>query len=211
MTGTVSLDAMKTLKCTRVYCMMVVSITKNIPYILKAIPIVKLTYEIICNGILNCLAVLFKGKFLTRAIISDNHKTNIRAFHHLSKAYPIFGKTNCIFNTHCSLQHIDLIFDTVHLIKNVRNNLLAARSFEVPQCKLTLAEKVHEFPSGGVYWACLHRVHEHDLQYCGKLRKAPKINFSVLHPRNNKLSVPLALAIFDPSKTTAIRSYFQKK
>ena len=59
---------------------MVVSITKSIPYVLKAIPIVKLSYEIICNGILNCLSLLSQGGFFTRAIISDNHKTNIKAF-----------------------------------------------------------------------------------------------------------------------------------
>ena len=58
-----------------------------------------------------------------------------------------------------------------------------------------------------MYWACLHRIHEHDLKECGKLRKAPKINFSVLHPGNNKQSVSLALAIIDPTTTTAISTY----
>ena len=166
----------------------------------------KLSYEIICNGILNCLSLLFQGGFFTRAIISDNHKTNIQAFKSLSKTYPIEGKSNCIINPHCHLQQVYLMFDTVHLIKNVRNNLLA-HSFEVPHCRLTLPETVHEFPAGGVYWACRHRVHEHDIKECGKLRKATKINYSVLHPGNKKLSVSLALAIFDPTTTTAISSY----
>ena len=65
---------------------------------------------------------------------------------------------------------------------------------------------MHEFPAGGVHCSCLQRAHEHDLKECGKLRKAPKINFPVLHPGNNKPSVPLALAIFYPT-TTAIISY----
>ena len=128
----------------------------------------------------------------------------------LSKAHPSNERSNCIINPHCHLQHIYLMFDTVHLIKNVRNNLLA-HSFEIPHCRLALPEKVHEFPPGSVHWACLHRVHEHDLKECGKLRKAPKINFSVLHPWNNKLSVSLALAIFDPTTTTAISSYHQEE
>ena len=167
-----------------VLCFMVVSITKSIPYVLKAISIVKLSYEIICNGILNCLSLLFQGGFFTRAIISDNHKSNIKLFQTLSKAHSINEKSYCIINPHCNLQHLYLIFDTVHLIKNVRNNLLA-HLFEISHCRLALQEKVHEFPAGGVHWACLHRVHEHDLRECGNLEK-PMINFSVLHPGNNK-------------------------
>ena len=79
-----------------VLCFMVVSITKSIPYVLKAIPIVKLSYEIICNGILNCLFLLSQGGFFTRAIISDNHKTNIKVFQTLSKAHPSNERSNIV-------------------------------------------------------------------------------------------------------------------
>ena len=34
------------------------------------------------------LILLSQGGFFTRAIISDNHKTNIKAFQTLSKAHP---------------------------------------------------------------------------------------------------------------------------
>ena len=140
-----------------VFCLMVVSIMKSVPYVLKAIPIVRLSHQLICNSILNCLSVLSQGNFVIRAIIAENDRTNLSAFQHVSKAYPITGKPNCIRNPHRSSQHIFLMFDTVHLIKNVRNNLLASRSFQVPHCRLVVSDKLHEFPAGAVYWACLLR------------------------------------------------------
>ena len=39
------------------------------------------------------------------------------------------------------------------------------------------------------------------------MRKAPKIAYQSLHPGNNKQSVPLTLAIFDLTTTTAIRIF----
>ena len=124
-----------------VFCLKVVSIMKSVPYVLKAIPIVRLSHQLICNCILNCLSVLSQGNFVIRAaIIADNHRTNLSSFQHLSKVYPITGKPNCISNPHRSSQHIFLMFDKVHLIKNVRNNLLAARSFQVPHCRLVVSD-----------------------------------------------------------------------
>ena len=40
------------------------------------------------------------------------------------------------------------------------------------------------------------------------MRKAYKLTYKVLHPGDNKQSVPLALAIFDPTTSAAIESYF---
>ena len=43
------------------------------------------------------------------------------------------------------------------------------------------------------------------------LRAAYKINSSVLHPGNNKQSVPLALALFHESTISALRLYLPKE
>ena len=40
------------------------------------------------------------------------------------------------------------------------------------------------------------------------LRKTNKLTYKVLHPEDTKQSVPLALAIFDPTTSAAIESYF---
>ena len=62
---------------------MVVSITKSISYVSKAIPIVKLTSDIVSDGILNCLEVLNESHFSPRAVSYDNHQT----FKHLMNSF----------------------------------------------------------------------------------------------------------------------------
>ena len=43
------------------------------------------------------------------------------------------------------------------------------------------------------------------------MRKAPKISAKVIHPGNNKQSVPLALTIFHETTSAAITSYFPER
>ena len=65
-----------------------------------------------------------------------------------------------------------------------------------------------DIKGGEVTWSLLHRVYERDAQCQANLRAAPKLQAKVLHPGNCKQSVPVALAIFDPSTIAAIRHYF---
>ena len=53
---------------------------------------------------------------------------------------------------------------------------------------------------------------------CGKvkelknnLRKAPKLSYPALHPKNNLQNVPLALAVINETRITAARSYCQNQ
>ena len=57
-------------------------------------------------------------------------------------------------------------------------------------------------------WSLLHNIHEKDADYQANLRAAPKLSKTVLHPGNCTQSVPVALAIFDPSTRAAILKYF---
>ena len=53
-----------------------------------------------------------------------------------------------------------------------------------------------------------HRTSRLFLPQIHHLRKAPKLTYRALHPGNNKQNVPLALAVFDPTTTAALLSYF---
>ena len=66
-------------------------------------------------------------------------------------------------------------------------------------------------PAGFVRWSYLHPIQAKDLDLNAHLRKAPKVNYKVLHPGNNKKSVPLALAIFEETTIAAIRGYLPGK
>ena len=66
-------------------------------------------------------------------------------------------------------------------------------------------------PGGEISWRLLHEIYEKDLGLQAHLRAAPKITTSVLHPGSCKQSVPVAIAIFDPTTIAAIRQYFPEK
>lgn len=66
-------------------------------------------------------------------------------------------------------------------------------------------------PAGEISWKLLHDVYDRDLQLQSHLRQAPKLTYRALHPGNNKQNVNLALAIFHPSTTAAIKSYFPER
>ena len=98
-----------------------------------------------------------------------------------------------------------LLFDTVHLIKNIRNNLIGARFFQIPQLQLELQELTLIVPAGNELWRSLHKVHDADHSLNFHLRKAPSLNYQALHPGNNKQSIHLALAIFNSKTSAAMR------
>ena len=62
--------------------------------------------------------------------------------------------------------------------------------------------------AGKISWKLLHSVFDEDEKLQANLRKANKLTYKVLHPRDNKQSVPLALAIFDLTTSFTIESYF---
>ena len=81
-----------------ILCFMIDSLKKTIPYIIKAIPIVRLTFLDVYNGILNCISILNEGKFHDRGVIADNHSTNVKAYKVLVKNFPLDNREYCIKN-----------------------------------------------------------------------------------------------------------------
>ena len=61
---------------------------------------------------------------------------------------------------------------------------------------------------GQIFWNLLHSVHDRDSQCQANLLASPKLTKTLLHPGNCKQSVPVALAVFDPSTRAAILQYF---
>ena len=98
-----------------------------------------------------------------------------------------------------------LFFDIVHLIKNVRNNLLSKKKFVFPKFSFELFEDKIEVDAGFVDWSLLHKVHEKDSHLQANLRKAPEITSQVLHPGNKKQNVKLALSIFAETTSAGIK------
>ena len=196
---------------TSILCFMVVSLRKSIPFVISAIPLIKNSGEIVYQNIEKCLSLLTQSQFRVRAIISDNHSTNVKAYNILLTNYKFQDKNYKITSPCLSHQNIYLLFDTCHLIKNIRNNLLSKKFFDIPAFEFTSVNINISFPAGFVQWSHLHTIHERDLHLSSHLPAAYKINSSVLHPGTNKQSVALVLALFHETTIAAIRLYLPEE
>ena len=200
-----------------ILCFMVVSLKQSRPYIIKAMPLTKINHQIVQDGILSCISILNKAKFTIRAVVCDNHPSNVSAYKHLRFTYPCAIHHNAMTNPSnpekytsssvpaspvrlvrfspdhfwlCPIpfvleypnqpDHFSLwvrfnrttpnlvaptllIFDTVHLMKNIRNNLLAKKFFQVTHLDVTVMDGVINIPPGTIRWSTFHCVHEKDL------------------------------------------------
>lgn len=138
-------------------------------------------------------------------VITDNHSTNVLSFKRLREKYG--EKDNKLSFTFMGHKIYNL-YDSVHLIKSVRNNLLNSKRFVFPSFDFKEFEDDLHVDSGEISWHLLYNVHEQDEKLPANLRKAHKLTRNTLHPGNNKQSVPLALNIFDETTSAVLLSYF---
>ena len=160
------------------------------------------------NEIDDCLCHLQEVGFNVRAVESEDHASNVRAFSLMHKSYDGDDQLYIYHPTYKSLLKTYLFFDIVHLIKNIRNNLLNRKKFVFASFTFGLFKDVIDVPQGDISWRMFYDVYEKDEVLQSNLRKAYKLTYQAVHPANNKQDVPLALAIFDETTSTAIKSYF---
>ena len=99
--------------------------------------------------------------FVVSAIVSDNHSANVLAYKLLLKEFDHLDDN--LFVEH-GYQKIYLLQDAVHLIKNVRNNLLNYKRFTFPAFKYDGFEDPISAKDGQISWKLLHDVFEKDSQ-----------------------------------------------
>ena len=111
-----------------------------------------------------------------KAVVCDNHSSNVSAFRSMKEFYSSSPDDLSIYYTD---QKIYLFFDTVHLLKNVRNNLLNNKRFLFPEFHFSGFQEEVKVPGGEVSWRLLHDVHEMDSMCQAHWRKAHKLNAKV--------------------------------
>ena len=101
---------------------MVVGLKQSIPFVVQAIPEVTFNGEQLCEKIAENIKNLATCGFRVCGIVPDNHSSNVNAFTSLQTKFDSDSKLY--------FEHPDnhgkrtyMFFDTVHLVKNVRNNL----------------------------------------------------------------------------------------
>ena len=61
-------------------CLMIIALKESVPYVIKSLPQAKISADWLENEASECLDVLIKCSFNTRAIIWDNHPSKVSAF-----------------------------------------------------------------------------------------------------------------------------------
>ena len=118
---------------------------------------------------------------------------------------------NIINHTSITANHINLFFDPVHLLKNIRDNVFDSQKFIFLSFKFDQFFDLIDLPGIEISWKLLHEVYDKDEKLPANIKKASKLSYKAMHPGDNKESVPLALAIFDRSTSAAIEIYYPNR
>ena len=175
---------------------MVVGMKSSIPYVIKASPEISINGPLLCGQMDDCITILAENGFQVRGVVIGNHSANVSAFSTLRLKYNSQSKLFIIHPKNHG-KRCFLFYDNVHLIKNIRNNLLYYKKYVFPAFEFTIGDWTVSSDPGFIALADFHRLHEKDNSLEAYLRKAPKLNQKSLHPGNNKQDVQLALSIFD--------------
>ena len=170
------------------------------------VPECKISGELLQQEIARCINILQDIGFNVRAVCCDNHSSNVSAYRGLFKMCN--GDYESDLKISFNGKPIYLFYDSVHIMKNLRNNLLIRKRFLFPPFVSDDLKTSVMVPGGEISWSLLHRVHEEDTKCKGNIRAAPKLTQQVLHPGKVKQSVSVALSIFDPTTTAAMLRYF---
>ena len=94
-------------------------------------------------------------------------------------------------------------------MKNTHNNLFNSQRFIFRSFKFDQFFDPIDVPVGEISWKSLHEVYDKDENMKkANMKKASKLSYKAMHSGYNKQSLPLALAVFDQSTSTAIESYY---
>ena len=155
---------------TGIVAFMIVSLKESIPFVVKACPEVKISGNWLASEIEETLETMLNAGFNVRSVITDNHSVNVLAFKNLRAKY---GEANNVLSFQFNGRKVYNLYDSVHLIKNIRNNLLSSKRFIFPAFNFNAFEDDIHVDAGEICWRLLHDVYEKDKLLPANLRKAP--------------------------------------
>ena len=185
---------------------MINGLQSTVPMVIRASPEVSLQGDWLAKNLLAVLQDLLHAGFRVRGLVADNHSVNVNAFKGLLNNN--MGDKKHFFYIPGSSHKTYVFFDTVHLLKNIRNNLLNTKKFVFPAFEFEVCENVICSAAGYISWSDIHSIYDKDKKNDANLRKAHKLSYKALHPGNNKQAVDLAIAIFHESTVAASITYF---
>ena len=128
-------------------CFMTVGLKNSIPYVIKSSPETKINVDWLKEELIDCLKILSQSGFSVKAIICDNHPSNVSSFKNLLKHFNQDPDELFIWY---ELRKIYVFYDAVHLVKNIRNNLLNYKRFIFLSLKLDGFKDPFNVPGGEI-------------------------------------------------------------
>ena len=155
-----------------VVCFMVVGLKRSVPIVVKAVPETSGSGNFIAENLMDIISKLARIGFNVRGTVCDDHSSNVNAYSKLSKSYGKDGAYIIHHPTYEGMLKTYLLFDSAHLIKNSRNNLLCGKQLVFPTFEFNNLRDTIYVPNGYVDWALLHSVYEKDQNLEAHLKKA---------------------------------------
>ena len=109
-----------------VVCFMIIALKSNIPDIISTVPGKEIRGKWHKDKLLRCMQALQNISFNFRGVVCDDHSTNVSAY---KKFLAEYSDSPVELYIRLNEKKIYLLFGTVHLIKNIRNNLLTRKRF----------------------------------------------------------------------------------
>ena len=192
---------------------MICGLKATIPIVVKACPELSRSGEWVANYMAECISVVLNAGFKVRAVATHNHSSIVNAFKLLKKKFPPNGcpSTSPLFIQHTQNKNLSFFFDNVHLLKNIRNNLLNSKKFVFPQFSFTCLEQIIASADGYIAWNDFKKIYDEDSTLSSHLRNHTSYlcQHFVLTTANKMLS--LALAIFDGTTNAAAKCYIPER
>lgn len=189
-------NSLECIEATTVQAFMLSSITSKQKDIAALLPVKHIDRSFLQDSIMKVLRLTEKAGYRVIAIISDNNRVNRNSFEKL-----------CGGELRPSIQHpldptrqLFFLFDSVHLLKCIRNNWINQhdQSFRFPQPLLLAADALCTASFG-------HLKQLYDTEQNNIVKLAPGLTFTALHPNNiQRQNVNLALKIFDDKNIAAL-------
>ena len=176
--------------------------------VVRASPEISINGEWLFSEFSKCISDLVKIDLNVRVIVTDNHSDNVSAFKILLNAHEGVKQHYFMFSGSSSKTYV--FFDTVHLLKNIWNNLLREKRFVFPGFQFDVCGTKISSAPGYICWSD-QQVYEMDLRLDENIRKAPKLTYSSLHPGDNKQNVEFAIEVFHETTIIAAQNYFPER
>ena len=159
-----------------IVCFMIVGLKESISYVINSSPETNIEANWFKTELLDSLDILSNCGFRVRAIVCDNHPSNVSSFKKLLE--DVNQNPNELYMLHKS-RKIYLCYDAVHLIKNARNNLLTCKRFMFPQFEFSGFKDPINVPGGETLHLKPFMMSSKGMQTLhANLRKAPKLTTS---------------------------------